>query len=152
MLGIITEKNRGYFYNIINQEISKDEKKYKFFGRPKKINIPGLLQFECVSLSNNKLNGYFSVLMDLRNYRLVNFSIVAFNFQREMYKDLYAFTKVQYQANNNFEFRICTQSPAFRLAERYFNYYNFEKIGVMKKSIKIDGEYYDEAIYALNKR
>lgn len=152
MLDIVTDNNRYKIYEYINQQIDKDPEKYKFFGRLAKREIPGASVFECVSKTGNRINGYMSVVLDLANNRLVNFSLLAFKFNKSFYKDLKVFMNINFKTNSNFEFRVCTSSPAYSMDVKLFERYGFEKLGTIKKSIRIDNTYFDEDIFVLNKR
>lgn len=152
MLICIKEKNKKSIYKALNDIIEFEKEKYKFFGRLSPLQVPGFVKMEYVSMEKGKFLGYMSTVLDLKNQRLINLSLLAFKFNKEFRKDFLFFLDNLYKCYENFEFRVCTSSPAFKMDQKLFKKYGFEQFGPLKNSIKIDGKYYDEYIFHKNKR
>ena len=152
MLKRINEKNKKFYHNLINNQVTADIEKYKFFGLVGDCQDKTKHQIEFVSQRDNIVVGYFAILVDIKNERVTNFSLVSFEKSRELFVDLFNFTNSLYEIYDNFEFRIVSDSPAVPIAEKLFKKFNIKKIGTIEKSKKILGEWHDENIYTLNKR
>lgn len=152
MLKRINKKNRDFYYNLINDQVTADQEKYKYFGYVGECQDKSKHQIEFISQNKNIVLGYISISIDIKNERVTNFSLINFEKSREFFIDLFNFTNSLYEIYDNYEFRIVSDSPAIPIAEKLFKKFNFKKIGTIEKSKKILGEWHNENIYALNKR
>lgn len=152
MLKRISKKNRDFYHKLINEQVSINQEKYKYFGFVGECQDKSKHQIEFISQRDNIVIGYFSILVDIPNERITNFSIINFEKSREFFIDLFNFTNCLYEIYDNFEFRIVSDSPAIGIAEKLFKKFNIKKIGTVEKSKKILREWHDENIYTLNKR
>lgn len=152
MLRKINKKNKNEYYKLINNQITFDKEKYKFFGILKDIKLENKKQLEYISHYNGKVYGYMSILIDIVNERVVNFSLIALEKNKEFFIDLMNFIFSITEVYSNFELRIAEDSPAIKVAEKFFKIYGFKKLGTIEKSKKINDEWHNENIYIYNRR
>lgn len=152
MLRKITKKNKNEYYKLINNQIAFDKEKYKFFGILKDVKLENRKHLEYISHYNGKVYGYMSILIDIVNERVVNFSLIALEKNKEFFIDLMNFIFSITEVYSNFELRITEDSPAIKIAEKFFKIYGFKKLGTTEKSKKINDEWHNENIYIYNRR
>ncbi|WP_461811349.1 hypothetical protein [Faecalimonas sp.] len=152
MLIPINKKNRELTYKQLNDMMKKEKEKYKFFGSLSPLQVPGITRLEYLSIEEGIIIGYLSATIDLANERVINISLLSFKFKKEFRNDLMFFINSIYKLYDNFEFRVCDGSPAFKMDEKLFKKFEFEKFGPLRSTIKIDNKYYNEYIFFKNKR
>ncbi len=152
MLIAIKEKNRELTYKQLNDMMKQDKEKYKFFGILSPLQIPGITRLEYLSIEEGIIIGHLAATVDLVNERVINISLLSFKFNKKFRRDFLFFLDNLYKLYDNFEFRVCVGSPAFKMDQKLFKKYKFEQFGPLKNSVKIDGKYYDEYIFYKNKR
>ena len=89
MLKRINEKNKKFYHELINNQVTADLEKYKFFGLVGECQDKTKHQIEFVSQRDNIVVGYFAILVDIKNERVTNFSIISFEKSRELFVDLF---------------------------------------------------------------
>lgn len=146
MIRKITRTTRNVIYDIIIEQINKDLEKNKHFLNVSKMrDVQGgeFYKAEYYSLYKNKICGYFAYIYDKTNRKIVNIEVIKFSNTYIFIKDFFDFCKYVY-CFEHIELTISPQSPAYKLARKCFEKYNFRKVGILKKSVKLlDNKYYD---------
>lgn len=150
MLEILSREDKAFttLLEIIKEQQIREPNKFKFFdGALEEIKVKGLASLMMLSLFQGHIIGYMGVVYNTCHDKLIALDLAYLGEnleeQKEFRKDFSQFCKMMDKLYKKIEISIVPESPAYRLAMKFFKKYNFRKVGVFKKTRKIQGKFYD---------
>ena len=147
----IKEIDRENIYKIIKVIVLRNSQKNKYFMqncKMKPIKNSSFEKPEFISLVEGRMQGYFAYLYDKINDKIVNIELIAFEDSPVFVRDFLKFCGYIGDNFRKIEISVIPGNPAYRIARKAFDKYNFKRIGTLDESIRlIDGKYYPVEIW-----
>ena len=150
MLEGVARKDAAFatLLEIVEEQKQIEPNKFMFFdGALEEIKIKGFEQLMMLSLHNGHIAGYMGIVYNEPCEKIVALDLAflgeSIEEQKEFRKDFSQFCVMLDKLYKKIEISIVPQSPAYRLAMKFFKRFNFRKVGVFKKTRKIQGKFYD---------
>lgn len=133
---------------IIQEKYISNPEKFKFFnGSLKELRVDGIEEFMMLSIYNGHIVGYMGCMYNEIHDKLISLDFIYLGDtlaeKKEFLNDFSKFCTCLDKFYGKIELNIVPESPAYKLAMRFFKRYNFRKVGTFKKSRKILDSFYD---------
>lgn len=157
MIKTLGKQDRKNLLTNVIEEIKSNKERYKYYAwnlsapedleRQKESDLIYIKEY--VSMSGPYINGLFGYVHDVVNEKITGIYLLCFEDNNYTFmKDFKNFTEAIYKTFSRIEIEVIPGSLSYSIGKKLFKKYEFEKIGVKRKSVKLlDNKFYDVEIW-----
>lgn len=150
MLEGVSREDKAFLVlkEILEEEQQANVEKYKFFtGSLDDLNIKGLDELMMLSIYDGHIVGYMGCIYNIPHDKIISLDFIFLGDnlteRKEFLDDFAKFCSMLDKLYKKIELNIVPESPAYKLAMKFFKRYNFRKVGTFRKARKILDKFYD---------